>query len=112
MTIKKTLQKFEELKKAVLADGKVDENEVEVLLDFIAPYARAGNRNFTNLFKRLVKARMDGKVTEEESELLIQDINEVSIFLEREKKIEQALSGLFLLGFVAVVAWTLVRMLS
>ena len=101
MTIKKTLVKFEELKKAILADGKVDEKEVEVLLDFVAPYARAGNRDFMALHKLLITSREDGVITKEESESIIQAINNVSCFLEKERKIECFL-GYFALGVIGL----------
>ena len=107
MTITKTLKKFEELKEAILKDGKVDYAEAEVLLDFIDDYARAGNKNFIALFKTLMKAKIDGKITKEESDKIMSEINNASEFLKKEKKIEVFLSwfvcGLIAFGILACI---------
>ena len=93
MTIKTCIKKFEELKTQILADGKVDYDEAERLLEFIAPYARSGNKNFTELYKVLVASKMDGVITSEESDKIISYINNVTEFLKIERKIEQFLCG-------------------
>ena len=103
MTIKKCITKFEELKAKILADGKIDYEEAEVLLDFIAPYARSGNKNFTELYKAIVSAKMDGVITHEESESIIQHINNVTKFLNLEAKIEHFLAGIGLAGLVFLI---------
>lgn len=102
MTITTTLKKFEELKAAILKDGVVDYDEAVVLLDFIAPYARAGNKMFMNLHKSIVKAQIDGVISKDESDKIVDEIDNVSEFLKREKKIEIALvwiSGIALVAF-------------
>lgn len=106
MTIAKTLRKFEDLKAKVLLDEKVDETEVEVLLDFIFPYCQSSIQIFLDLRKVLIKSIEDGKITPDESEKIISAIDKVSVFLKREAKIERFLVGCLTFAFVfGVFLW-------
>ena len=112
MTISTTLKKFEELKKIILADGKVDENEVEVLLDFVAPYARAGNRDFMELHRLLIVSREDGVISELESEQIIAAIENVSFFLKREQRIEHFLGYIALAGLGLFIGFCISKVIG
>ena len=58
------------LKKAVLADGKVDWNETEQLLAIVRPLAQKHGFLFQDYERLLEKCREDGQITKEESEKL------------------------------------------
>lgn len=58
------------LKASVLADGKVDWNETEQLLQAIRPLASKRGFLFEDYERLLVKCREDGKITAEESRQL------------------------------------------
>lgn len=58
------------LKKTVLADGRVDWNETELLLDAIRPLAAKHKFVFEDYERLLAKCREDGKITHEESRQL------------------------------------------
>ena len=70
MTIEKTIGRLRALKASVLADGKVDWNETEQLLQAIRPLAAKRGFLFEDYERLLVKCREDGKITAEESRLL------------------------------------------
>lgn len=105
MTISKTLEKFEVLKEAIQRDGKVDMQETEVILDFIAPYCRASNRDFTELHRHLMQAREDNVITKEESDVLFNDLDVAADFLRKELKIERFMTGFIGLLLLGVIAW-------
>ena len=58
------------LKKSVLADGQVDWDETERLLEVIRPLAAKRGFLFQDYERLLEKCREDGKITKEESEKL------------------------------------------
>ena len=70
MNTGKTIGRLKALKKAVLADGKVDWNETEQLLAAIRPLAAKHGFLFQDYERLLKKCREDGKITKEESEKL------------------------------------------
>ena len=70
MNTGKTIGRLKALKKAVLADGKVDWNETEQLLAIIRPLAEKHGFLFQDYERLLEKCREDGKITKEESERL------------------------------------------
>lgn len=65
-----TIGRLRALKKSVLADGKIDWNETEQLLDFIRPLAQKHGFVFEDYERLLDKCRDDGKITKEESDKL------------------------------------------
>lgn len=65
-----TIGRLRALKKSVLADGKVDWNETEQLLNFIRPLAKKHGFVFEDYERLLDKCRDDGKITKEESDKL------------------------------------------
>lgn len=93
MNIAKARQQLNVLKAAILADGKVDWTETEVLLDFIAPYVDAQNQKFVKLAQLLHKCRADGKITDSESKEIIAAIESASKFLKVERDVEWFLAG-------------------
>ena len=70
MNTGKTIGRLKALKKAVLADGKVDWNETEQLLAIVRPLAQKHGFLFQDYERLLEKCREDGKITREESEKL------------------------------------------
>ena len=70
MNMGKTIGRLKTLKKAVLADGKVDWNETEQLLAIVRPLAQKHGFLFQDYERLLEKCREDGKITKEESEKL------------------------------------------
>ena len=70
MNTGKTIGRLRALKRAVLADGKVDWNETEQLLAAIRPLAAKHGFLFQDYERLLKKCREDGKITKEESEKL------------------------------------------
>lgn len=70
MTTKKTIGRLQALKASALADGKVDWNETEQLLQAIRPLASKRGFLFEDYERLLVKCREDGKITAEESRQL------------------------------------------
>ena len=70
MNTGKTIGRLKALRKAVLADGKVDWNETEQLLAIIRPLAQKRGFLFQDYERLLEKCREDGKITKEESEKL------------------------------------------
>ena len=70
MNTGKTIGRLRALKKAVLADGKVDWNETEQLLAVVRPLAKKHGFLFQDYERLLEKCREDGQITKEESEKL------------------------------------------
>ena len=70
MNTGKTIGRLRALKKAVLADGKVDWEETERLLALVRPLARKHGFLFQDYERLLEKCRADGKITKEESDRL------------------------------------------
>ena len=70
MNTGKTIGRLKALKRAVLADGKVDWNETEQLLAVIRPLAQKHGFLFQDYERLLEKCREDGQITKEESEKL------------------------------------------
>lgn len=70
MNTGKTIGRLKALKKAVLADGKVDWQETEELLAIVRPLAQKHGFLFQDYERLLEKCRADGKITPEESEKL------------------------------------------
>ena len=70
MNTGKTIGRLKALKKAILADGKVDWNETEQLLAIVRPLAQKHGFLFQDYERLLEKCREDGKITKEESEKL------------------------------------------
>ena len=70
MNTLKTIGRLRALKKAVLADGKVDWSETEQLLAVVRPLAKKHGFLFQDYERLLEKCRDDGQITKEESEKL------------------------------------------
>ena len=70
MNTGKTIGRLKALKKAVLADGRVDWNETEQLLAIIRPLSAKHGFLFQDYERLLDKCRADGQITKEESEKL------------------------------------------
>ena len=70
MTTGKMIGRLQALKKAVLADGKVDWDETDALLAAIRPLAAKHGFLFEDYERLLEKCRADGKITPEESQKL------------------------------------------
>lgn len=84
MKIREILKKFETLSDSVLSDGKVDWEETNELLEFMEPYVKAGNWRFAGLKELVVKCREDGRITDDESKQMAEQILKVKRFLKVE----------------------------
>ena len=98
MNIKTARKKFDTLKDQILAGGRIDITEANVLLDFIASYINFENPEFVDFKNLLLKCVNTEKITEDESKMLVEKINEMLTFL----KIEQVVEWVFV-GIVAVM---------
>ena len=107
MTIQEARCKFENLKTAILSDGKIDWTETEVLLDFIDWYVKSDNAKFVEFKKLLLKCREDGKIDEEESKLLASRLDSISSFLKIEFWVERLFFGAIGIGLLCLVAYML-----
>ena len=63
------------LKRSVLADGRVDWDETERLLEVIRPLAAKRGFLFQDYERLLEKCRADGQITKEESEQLARQLD-------------------------------------
>jgi len=70
MTTGQMIGRLRALKKAVLADGMVDWNETERLMEAIRPLAAKQRFLFQDYERLLEKCRADGRISREESEKL------------------------------------------
>ena len=70
MNTGRTIGRLKALKRAVLADGKVDWDETERLLALIRPLAAKHGFLFQDYERLLEKCREDGRISPEESEKL------------------------------------------
>ena len=70
MTTSGMIGRLKALKKSVLADGQVDWDETERLLEVIRPLAAKRGFLFQDYERLLEKCREDGKIAKEESEKL------------------------------------------
>ena len=68
MNTGKMIGRLKGLKRAVLADGKVDWNETEQLLAVVRPLAKKHGFLFQDYARLLEKCREDGRIAKEESE--------------------------------------------
>lgn len=106
MKIKKVRKELEQLKSAILKDGKVDKEEAIVLLDFIKPYAKLGIDEFISLKEILENSLKDGVITHQESSGIVENLQTVSNYLKVQQIIEivfVGLLGLALVGYIAYV---------
>ena len=62
------LGRLEKARGPILADGKIDFDETNRLLELIDPFVRSGDKTAVELKKLLDRVREDGKITSEESE--------------------------------------------
>ena len=99
MNIKTARKKFDTLKDQILAGCRIDIAEANVLLDFIASYINLENPEFVYFKSLLLKCVNTEKITEDESKMLVEKINEMLTFL----KIEQVVEWDFV-GIVAAMA--------
>jgi len=70
MTNGKIIRILQKQKEDVLADGKVDWDETERLLKFMAPLAQRFGEDFEQYIRLLEECRADGVITPEESDRL------------------------------------------
>lgn len=108
MTISAARTKLIALKTAILADGIIDFDETFVLLDFIDPYVKASNTRFVEFRKNLIKAREDGKITPEESNALVCEIDSIISFLTTEALIEKVVFGGLGLAFLGYIIFSII----
>ena len=73
MTASEAKTKLKGLKTVILADGKVDLIEVNILLEFIDEYIESDK--FNRLKELLTLSKSDGVITEDESSDIIKEID-------------------------------------
>ena len=104
MNTGKTIGRLRALKRAVLADGKVDWNETEQLLAVIRPLARKHGFLFQDYERLLEKCREDGQITKEESEKLALQLDFLCSFFSNLRLKFWLVITVILLMVVAMVA--------
>lgn len=107
MTIKKTLERLDHLRKSVSENRAVDVKEVNSILDFISIYTLSGYRIFNDLHRLLRKTAESGVVSKEDSSELTETLDSVYECLETERRIEMSLGWFCLMGFVMIVGYTI-----
>ena len=94
MNIKTARKKFDALKDQILAGCRIDIAEANVLLDFIASYINLENPEFVYFKSLLLKCVNTEKITEDESKMLVEKINEMLTFLKIEQVVEWVFVGI------------------
>ena len=94
MNIKTARKKFDTLKDQILAGCRIDIAEANVLLDFIASYINLENPEFVYFKSLLLKCVNTEKITEDESKMLVEKINEMLTFLKIEQVVEWVFVGI------------------
>ena len=94
MNIKTARKKFDTLKDQILAGCRIDIAEANVLLDFIASYINLENPEFVYFKSLLLKCVNTEKITEDESKMLVEKINETLTFLKIEQVVEWVFVGI------------------
>ena len=94
MNIKTARKKFDTLKDQILAGGRIEITEANVLLDFIASYINFENPEFVDFKNLLLKCVNTEKITEDESKMLVEKINEMLTFLKIEQVVEWVFVGI------------------
>ena len=94
MNIKTARKKFDTLKDQILAGCRIDIAEANVLLDFIASYINLENPEFVYFKSLLLKCVNTEKITEDESKMLVEKINEMLTFLKIEQVVEWDFVGI------------------
>ena len=94
MNIKTARKKFDTLKDQILAGCRIDIAEANVLLDFIASYINLENPEFVYFKSLLLKCVNTEKITEDESKMLVEKINEMLTFLKIEQVVEWVFFGI------------------
>jgi len=72
VNLKQTLTVVRLLKEGILADGRVDEMEAEMLRRIVEPFAKMGDARSVRLFVLLERMLADGRITETESARIVQ----------------------------------------
>lgn len=75
MTYSRAIRELRALKTDILSDEKVDWEESERLLTFVRPLSLKFGKEFRQFEQLLIRCRIDGHITEEESELLALQLN-------------------------------------
>lgn len=98
MTAREAKTKLKGLKTAILADGKVDLTEVDILLEFIDEYI--GCDKFMQLKQLLVLCKKDAKITKEESVQIAQEIDRTI----RHLAVEDICEKVIIYGIIGLIA--------
>ena len=109
MKIRKAKILFERLRQDILADRVVDWKETDELLDFIEMYVQTDIKPFVGFAEVLRNYRKDGKITPKESKILIEWIDRVYEYLDKEDKVDQAVCLVVKLLFGTWLVWLLVK---
>ena len=104
MNTGKTIGRLRALKRAVLADGKVNWAETEQLLAVIRPLAKKHGFLFQDYERLLEKCREDGQITKEESEKLALQLDFLCGFFSNLRLKFWLIVTVILLMVVATVA--------
>lgn len=107
MTASEAKTKLKGLKTAVLADGKVDLTEVDILLEFIDEYIESDK--FNRLKELLTLSKSDGVITEDESSKIIKEIDRAIRMLTiediSEKVVVYGVAVLIAVMFLLKLIW-------
>lgn len=107
MTASEAKTKLKSLKTAILADGKVDLTEVDILLEFIDEYIESDK--FNRLKELLILSKSDDVITEDESSEIIKEIDRAIRMLTiediSEKVVVYGVAVLIAVMFLLKIIW-------
>ena len=108
MNIEDAIRNFHILKEEIIKDGKVDEEEVKMLISFMEPYTRMYSKKFSRLRVLLHEAKTKG-VDKDKSDEIIKSLEEAEDFLKFEVKVERILGYLTAALVLTTLFFLLVR---
>ena len=107
MTASEAKTKLKDLKTAILADGKVDLTEIDILLEFIDEYIESDK--FNRLKELLTLSKSDAVITEDESSEIIKEIDRAIRMLTiediSEKVVVYGVAVLIAVMFLLKLIW-------
>lgn len=79
------------LKIPVLEDGVVNLGEASLILRTVRPYANKGDAEADELMELLLQVRADGVITPDESDRIIELMNEITVGREKRRRTQRAI---------------------
>lgn len=77
----------------VLEDGVVNLGETSLILRTVRPYVNKGDAEADELMELLLQVRADGVITSNESNRIIELMNEITVEREKRRRTQQAIAA-------------------